>query len=114
MISISTLIPTTNGSIFIDDYQADYRENTARATRTKTLDGGVYINHCGVSDGDRTLNVEAVVTRAQSDGLWALFQAQTYINVSTSDGFFIATIKSLKVNSGKIKMTLWIKSKESN
>lgn len=112
MISISTITADTAGMVSIDT-ELDPRENTARVSRTKTLDGGVYINNSGFCDGDRTVRVSAGVTEAQAETLWYIFKNYTSIHLATSDGFYLAVIETLKINNGDMNMTILIKSKES-
>jgi hypothetical protein len=114
MISLSTIAASSLEGILIEeDGEADYRDNTARVSRVKTLDGGVHITHSGTVDGDRTLRVNAVVNEAETDILWALFNGSTFIHVSTKDGFYVAVISELKIDQGNIKMIIIIKSKEA-
>ena len=113
MITLSTIEASDfEGIVIQDDTPGDYRENVARVHRVKTLDGGVHISHLGVSDGDRTLTVTARINEAQAAVLWAFYQDSTFVHVGTPGGFFIAVIKDLEINNGKIKMTILIKERE--
>lgn len=114
MISISTIAASTNEGILIEqDNDADYRDNTSRVTRVQTLDGGVHITHSGTVDGDRTLLVDGTLSEAQAAVLWDLYSSVTFVHVSTPEGFYIAVIQDLKINNGRIKMTILIKSREA-
>lgn len=114
MISISTIEASTNGGILIEqDNDADYRNNVSRVTRVKTLDGGVHITHSGIVDGDRALLVDGILSETEAATLWDLYRNNTFIHVSTADGFYIAVIQDLKIDNGKIKMTILIKSREA-
>lgn len=112
MIFISTIVRDPGGAVLIDT-DLDPRENTARVSRTKLLDGGVYINNSGVSDGDRTVRVSAEITQDQADILWYIFNNYTMVHLSTSDGFYKAAIQTLKTDNGQMTMTILINSKES-
>ena len=112
MLTISTITASITGNVELDA-NAEYRENIARVSRKKTLDGGVYIAHSGVTDGDRTISVETSITENQAERLWYIFNNYTFINLGTPDGFFLAVISSLKIKDGKIKMSIMIKSKEN-
>lgn len=96
-----------------DDDNADYRNSIARITRTKTLDGGAHITHSGAPDGDRTLLVNGRITEASAAALWTLHRANTYLHVSTNEGFYVAAIQELKIDNGRIQMTIYIKTKEA-
>jgi len=113
MISISSIDYSDDDHVLIDDTLADYRVNTARVARVKTLDGGVHIGLSGVSDGDRTLSVAAVVSGADGATLWAIFRAGRQVHVSTPDGFYIAVIQALQINNGYANITIFVKSKEA-
>jgi len=112
MISISTLTADLNGNVAIPGYH-DFRDNQARVIRTKTLDGGVYINHSGISDGDRTLTISEKLSEDDCTKLWYIFNNYTEINVSIKDGFYKAVIQNLKIKNGHVDMTIYIESKES-
>ncbi|MCP5006925.1 MAG: hypothetical protein GY941_23705 [Planctomycetes bacterium] len=114
MISLSTIEASTNEGIVLEyDDSADYRENTSRITRVKTLDGGVHITHSGVVDGDRTLRVDADIIETLSDILWDFYNDNTFIHVSTQEGFYIAAISEMQITNNRIKMIILIKSKEA-
>jgi len=112
MISISTTESNTEGNVIIDS-DPDYRSNKARLARVKTLDGGVVINHFGTSVGDITLIVETELSTSESDKLWTIFENSTNILISIMDGLFLAAIKDLKINNGKVKITIYIEQKEN-
>ena len=112
MISISTATADPLGHVIIDT-NIDIRENTARVARTKTLDGGVYIQNSGFSDGDRTVRVSTRITEEQSATLWYIFSNYTSIHLATPDGLYLAVIKTLKLDNGKMTITILIESKES-
>ena len=86
---------------------------TARVSRVKTLDGGVYIGHSGYSDGDRTLNITGEITEAQADILKNLIEVYTGVLISMEDGLFFGAISSMTAENGKFKMTVYIKNKEN-
>ena len=112
MLSISTLNFDLRGSVVLDT-NADFMENSARVTRQKTLDGGVYINHSGVSDGDRTFKIKTRVTEDQAGTLWYLFNSHVFVHVSGPAGFFKAVIQDLKINNGDMNCTVLIDTKEA-
>ncbi len=113
MIGISTITADINGSVIIDD-TTDYRDADARISRAKTLDGGVYINNSGVSDGDRTLRVRAKVTKTQGDTIWYIFNNYTAVHVAIDDGFYKAAISRVSIDNGALDMAIYLEIKESD
>ena len=112
MIAISTITQDLSGNVELQ-VSADFRKNTARVSRVKTLDGGVYITHSGVSTGDRDVSINAPVTEAQAEKLWYIFNNYTFINISIKDGFFLAIIDALEIKNDNIKMKIMLKSQEN-
>lgn len=112
MIGISTILPgQLDHTIIHGSSTLDKRENIARASRIKTLDGGIYINNGGVSEGDRSITVKETVTDIQADTLWEIFNRAENIHVSTQDGFFLGFFQKLTLDNGTADLTLWIKEK---
>jgi len=114
MISISKLTRDANyGNVVIHELSSsDLSTRTARVSRTATLDGGVYINHSGVTDGDRTLRIEARITKEQDTILQNIYRTQTFVLIAVSDGIYSGAIDTLKTNNGSLKMTILVKQKE--
>lgn len=112
MISISTITKNDNGNVVINT-NGDFRDNSARTYRVKTLDGGVYIGHSGVSYGDQTLSIRTSITTEQENVLWDIFNNNTFVSVSNNIGIFLAVISSLKIENGFATMTILIKNKEN-
>lgn len=113
MISISKIVSDrTNGNVIIKELgTSDLSSKTARVSRTTTLDGGVYINHSGFTDGDRTLKIKAVINQTQADILNNIFQYQMFVIVSILDGVFLAAIESYNNKSGQANLIILIKEK---
>lgn len=113
MISISTTSSYNKGNVVIPG-DFNLKENTARITRTKTLDGGVYIYHAGVSEGDRTLKIDTKISESIEDKLWYIFNNFTSVLVSIPSGIYLAAIKKIKSEYGLLTMTIYFKNKENN
>ena len=114
MISISTTVSNPNGNVIITgEHASELRKKTARVSRTKTLDGGVYINHSGYTDGDRTLSVRARISAASAEALDAVFRLYTRVLVSMADGLYYGAIPSMTTENGVLKMTIYIEQKEN-
>jgi hypothetical protein len=112
MISISRLIPTDGQDIVVIQTNQDFRENTARMVRTKLLNGEVFINYSGVSDGDRTITLDETMTKEQSDVLWEMYNVGLPVRISIPDGVFKAGIRSCRPGNGQTTATIYIESRE--
>ena len=115
MISISKLTgDATAGSVIIHELSSsDLKEKTSRVSRTKTLDGGVYINHSGFAHGDRTLSIKARLSSTQSAILTSIYESETFVLMSIPDGLYLGVIESMNDNNGDLSMSLMIKQKEN-
>ena len=111
MISLSKITQsTTNAAIIIrDSVRTRIKNITGRISRSATLDGGAVIEHLGVSDGDRRFQVFAQVSESDAVTLWAIFKNETFINISTKDGFFYGVIESMAIDFGSLSMIILIK-----
>jgi hypothetical protein len=85
------------------------RNESARVSRSATLDGGCVIDHQGFSDSDRTLDIRARLTQADADILWSIFTTQTFVNVATREGFFYGVIDSMRDENGDIRFSILVK-----
>jgi len=112
MISISTQSADANGSVILQCPTISYYDNTARVSRVKLLDGGAYILHSGVSDGDRTLNVSTRVCAEQSAALLNIFTNYQIVIIVLPDGIFLGVISYLKTDQQKADITILIQERE--
>jgi len=114
MISISSVTQNVTGAVIINEsLTSAFNTNTARVSRTATLDGGSVITHSGYSDGDRTLSVYARISEAQANILWAIFRSETFVLVSIPDGLYYAAIQRVRTDNGDLSMTILIKNRET-
>jgi len=114
MIGISTLTQNTAGDLVIHEkYSSQLNDIQARITRTKTLDGGVYINHSGVSDGDRTLRIIADMSESDYEKLINIHKTETFINISMTCGVYLAVISNIRKQYPDTVITILIESKET-
>ena len=114
MIGITTLAHNSSGHLVIHEKKSSQiNDRPGRVARTKTLDGGVYINHSGVADGDRTLNVVALLSEADRARLVTIHGTETFVRVSTPDGVYQAAISSVRRQKADTVITILIKEKES-
>ena len=90
------------------------REFPARVTRTATLDGGAVIYHGGYSDGDRTVDVQAVdMTTGEVAILENMAQNQTLLTLALGGDCFSGAISNLQTDNGNVSFTFLIKEKVS-
>ena len=114
MIAISTKTANADGYVVINEKKTSRLEDVpARVSRVKLLNGGVHINHSGVSHGDRTLNVVASMTTCDRNKLISIYQIETIIHVATADGFFFFLISNVRQDNSDTAITILIKNKES-
>jgi len=115
MIAISTLTQNSNGYLVIHEKKSSEMNNLpGRVARTKTLDGGVYINHSGVAEGDRTLSIIALMTEADRARLVNIYKTETFVRVYAPDGVYQAAISSVRRQKADTVITIFIKEKESD
>ncbi len=113
MISISTMqYNFNNGNVVLHEIPtSDLSSKTARVSRTATLDGGVYINHFGSSDGDRTLKIDVRLTQEQNSIITNMYYNQPFILISMFDGFYTGTIDSINNKKGITALNIFIKER---
>jgi hypothetical protein len=109
MISLSYAVGSAGKNLLIREHpRFTPKDQQARVNRTVTLDGGVVVDHLGISNGDLTFDIEATLTEDQEAVIWEMFSTQTYITVSTSIGFFLAVISKININRGAAKFTILV------
>jgi len=112
MIGISTLTQNMSGDLIIHEkISSDIDNFPARVSRTKTLDGGVHIEHSGLSHGDRTFSVVAELSEADKNKLVSIHTTEKLLNVSTRDGFYLAAISSVRRHGADTLIIILIKEK---
>ena len=112
MIGISKATGATGSGaavIIRESLDSGLRNESARVSRSATLDGGCIIDHQGFSDSDRTLDIRARLTQDDADILWEIFTTQTFVNVATRDGFFYGVIDSMRDENGDIRFSILVK-----
>jgi hypothetical protein len=112
MIGISKATGATGNTaavIIRERLDSRLRNESARVSRSATLDGGCIIDHQGFSDSDRTLDIRARPTQDVADILWEIFTTQTFVNVATRDGFFYGVIDSMRDENGDIRFSILVK-----
>jgi len=113
MISLCAPTADASGALIVkeDKARTSLDEPAARVSRTKTLDGGVHIDHSGVADGDRTFTINTPdVTEAQYTILKRLHRNYTSITIACRPGVFKGTIQRIRLNDGAAVVTILIES----
>jgi len=116
MIGFSAPIADTDGALVVNEDKAQTRLSNpaARVSRKKTLDGGVYIDHSGVSDGDRTFVIALPeVTEAQYTIIKRLYRNYTSITIACREGVFKGTIERIRFSGARLDVTILIEEKLS-
>jgi len=113
-IGISSVTVDTSGNVIIEpNANTKIKANSRRVSRSKTLDGGVVITDGGYTDGDRTLEIHANVTKAIWDKIWTIFKTYTLVYVATEDGFYSAAIESARYEENEAVLLILVKEKLS-
>ena len=112
MIALSS-IETSANVVILDEDNPDVRSSTARMSRVATLDGGSSMQHKGICEGDRTIEVSANVTEAEAVILDNLFKDYVLIYLSQADGAYSGAIYNLLIEAGKASITFWVSKKVS-
>ena len=115
MIGLSAPTSDLNGHLVVHEYKPDthLRDPAARVSRKKTLDGGVYIDHSGVTDGDRTFTVVAPYSDEAYTIIKRLHRNYTSITVACREGVFAGTIEKIRSTEGRTEITILIEKKVS-
>jgi len=114
MISITSTSADPSGALIIDALpSSDIDTKSARISRSQTLDGGVYINNSGFSDGDRTLRISAKLMTDQADKLTHIINNFNLVCISMSDGFYTGAIQFVKKTGILYKITIYLNTRES-
>jgi hypothetical protein len=112
MIAISVSTADLAGSVVLKMTQdSRLRRAQRRVSRTKTLDGGCAIFDGGFSHSDRTWSIEAVVSDAVWEKLWAMMIGYALIYVATEEGFFEACLESADRDEDRAVLSILIKEK---
>ena len=111
MISLSSILSDTSGTVIFDALPATEKINTTRrVSRTKTLDGGCVIVDGGFSDSDRTFDITAKYDESTADTIEYLHQNKTLIHVVIDDNIYSGAISSVKIKT-EIKLQILTKEK---
>lgn len=90
---------------YIDVSRGDVDAITRRVTRTKTLDGGVYINDNGYTASDKKVAVTIMhQTRENSLLLRDLVANHGEVTVSRNDEVLLCVPESYNYNGGNVQM----------
>lgn len=87
--------------------QSKFPNGQSRMTRSKLIDGGVYVEKRGAAHGDRTFAIAGRVSESQAAELQTLWYDQTKTTISIPEGFFVGYVQTLDVTGGALAMTYW-------
>lgn len=108
MVSITSITGTSEGVIFQELPSSKFKSIEPRVTKSRTLDGGVYIDHRGVAEGDRVFEIKARLDADQAAALELLHLNETLVNIACLQGFFLGAIPYLSIDNGEMDMTFWV------
>jgi len=112
MIAISVSTADEAGAVVLRMTQdSKLKSGLRRVSRTKTLDGGCAIYDGGFSHADRTWSVEARVSDAVWDALWAIMITYALVYIATEEGFFSGCLESAVREEDRAVLSILIKEK---
>lgn len=112
MIGIATYLYDENGDVVFYELPSTILEDsTPRVSRIATLDGGCVINHLGFADADRTFDIDAELDKSTVEIVRWIFENHQSVYLATSIGLFFGSLSRFKNESGRIKLTFWVKEK---
>lgn len=109
MISISTTSASTNQLILNEKLLSSPETQTARISRSKTLDGGCVIVNNGMRDADRTFDYSVRTSQTNCNIMNYLFRNETLISIANDTGVFHAVFETFRNNDGLLEMTFLVK-----
>jgi len=115
MITINTSLFNVDGNFIL--YNRDlvnqatgYKDIERRVSRTKTLDGGVYISDNGYAVGDKTIIVTLKQpTKIMIDKIELLTTLNSEFILSTDQGVFLCVFNKIIYSTGNATLTFLVK-----
>ena len=86
-------------------------EYTRRFNKTPTLDGGVAVADFGFTEGDTVKTIEFKQDEETERLLKHIIKYHATVNVSTKDGFYVATLASFELGDELATLELSINEK---
>lgn len=112
MMAISVSTADEAGAVVLRMTQESrLKSGTRRVSRTRTLDGGCAIFDGGFSHSDRTWSIEARVSDALWETLWAIMMGYALVYIATEEGFFEACLESAERTEDRAVLSILIKEK---
>ena len=108
MVSITSITGSTDGVIFEELKRSSFKRVRPRVTKSRTLDGGVYVDHRGVVDGDREFEIEAILDEATATALQNIHENESLVHIACLQGFYTGAISFLEIDNGFLRMTFWV------
>jgi hypothetical protein len=111
ILTIAAITFDLDAHITIDAIQrSDYGDLVRRATRSKTLDGGVSVSDFGFSHADRDFSLTFTPTQAEDETLRYIVEYHPQVHVSIGEGVFTA-IPSYSMQDGDATIGLEVTDK---
>ncbi len=105
---------TTYEPLFLRDIsQSETPYGESRMTRSKLIDGGVYIEKRGAAHGDRDISIRGNVSEAQAEALEYFWYNQVNIALSIPEQLLIGYVKSMNITGGDMSLTFWPEGDEA-
>jgi len=112
MIVLITPEYNPSGNIaFLELAETDLTSLSRRISKRKTIDGGVFLDDMGFSEGDRTLTITTLATVATYSGVANFIKNFNTYFCSTAEGVFKGTISGVKLAGNIATITFLVKDK---
>ena len=108
MVSITPQISSEYVVKLKELHTSDLSSRSRRVSRTATLDGGSVTVDSGYTDTDRTLVIDARVTKSVQEDLEYMLENYTLLNVATNGECLSCAPKNIKCNNGALRLVLLV------
>lgn len=111
MIGLAAQVFDLNGAVILErtDAESETAGISRRVQRTATLDGGAVINDTGYAAADRTLKIVAEqVGEAVFAAVARLVRSYSQIVVATRDGVFVGAPDNLRIDGGRLVLSVLV------
>ena len=112
MISLSPMTFDPAGSLWLSELPtSELYTQTRRVSRRQLLDGSVSIYDGGISDGDRTLNIQARATQQTLNRAAELQRLYNRLIISAPDGVYIGLIENLAYDAPILSLSIMLEKR---
>jgi hypothetical protein len=112
-ITLSTPVFDLDGSVALDLLPtSDFGTVARRVNRVATLDGGAALNDYGHSEADRSITLRWRPHSRENDArVVRLVQNYAKLNVSTSEGIFVAAPETFRTAANESSLSMLVLSR---